>query len=170
MFPPAPAGKVTPRPGRAESARIPGRALLLLENKVCGVTGAASARGIGKATARLFAAHGGRVLDLDAGLADAATRELGAGHLGLSCDVTDAAACRNAAAATLERLSRVDVPVKAFDAARHHPGPEPRVIICDTRMGKGVPFLEARERNHFLRVEPDEWQQALAILDAGRVR
>ncbi|MBV9118582.1 MAG: transketolase, partial [Acetobacteraceae bacterium] len=45
--------------------------------------------------------------------------------------------------------------VQAFDAARHHPEPRPRVIICDTRMGKGVPFLEARERNHFLRVEPD---------------
>ena len=145
---------------------------MLLENKVCVVTGAASARGIGKATARLFAAHGARVaiLDLDAGQAAAAARDLGAGHLGLSCDVTDAAACRNAAAATLERLGRVDVPVKAFDAARHHPGPEPRVIICDTRMGKGVPFLEARERNHFLRVEPDEWQQALQILDEGRGR
>jgi len=60
--------------------------------------------------------------------------------------------------------------VKAFDAARHHPGPEPRVIICDTRMAKGVPFLEARDRNHFLRVEPDEWRQALSILDEGRVR
>jgi NAD(P)-dependent dehydrogenase (short-subunit alcohol dehydrogenase family) len=84
---------------------------MLLENKVCVVTGAASARGIGKATARLFAAHGARVviLDLDAGQADAAARDLGAGHLGLSCDVTDAAACRNAAAATLERLGRVDV-------------------------------------------------------------
>ncbi len=35
-------------------------------------------------------------------------------------------------------------------------------------MGKGVPFLEARERNHFLRVEADEWQQALKILDEGR--
>ncbi|MBE7246631.1 MAG: glucose 1-dehydrogenase [Actinomycetospora chiangmaiensis] len=84
---------------------------MLLENKVCVITGAASARGIGKATARLFAAHGARVviLDLDADQADAAARDLGAGHLGLSCDVTDAAACRSAAAATLERLGRVDV-------------------------------------------------------------
>jgi transketolase len=43
------------------------------------------------------------------------------------------------------------------------------MIICDTTMAKGVPFLEARERNHFLRVEADEWQKALAVLDAGRI-
>ena len=46
--------------------------------------------------------------------------------------------------------------------------PKPRVIICDTRMGKGVPFLEAREKNHFIRVEQHEWQQALEALAAGR--
>lgn len=55
----------------------------------------------------------------------------------------------------------------AFDAARNHPRPQPRVILCDTVMGTGVPFLEQRDKNHFIRVEADEWQQALAILDAG---
>jgi transketolase len=64
----------------------------------------------------------------------------------------------------------IDAVVAAFDTARNHTGPQPRIVICDTRMGKGVPFLEARERNHFLRVEPDEWQQALQILDEGRGR
>ena len=58
--------------------------------------------------------------------------------------------------------------VRAFDAARAHKGAQPRAIICDTKMAKGVPFLEERERNHFLRVEADEWQKALDILDAGR--
>ena len=58
--------------------------------------------------------------------------------------------------------------VRAFDAARAHQGTQPRAIICDTKMAKGVPFLEERERNHFLRVEADEWQKALDILDAGR--
>ncbi|MEP9352188.1 transketolase [Xanthobacter sp. KR7-65] len=58
--------------------------------------------------------------------------------------------------------------VAAFDAARAHEGRTPRIVICDTRMAKGVPFLEARERNHFLRVEADEWQSALDVLDAGR--
>jgi len=60
----------------------------------------------------------------------------------------------------------VDAVVKAFDAARAHKGKEPRIIICDTKMGRGVPFLEARERNHFLRVEADEWSKAIAIIDA----
>ena len=58
--------------------------------------------------------------------------------------------------------------VNAFDAARAHPAPQPRIIICDTRMAKGVPFLEARERSHFLRVEPLEWSAAMAHLDATR--
>ncbi len=57
--------------------------------------------------------------------------------------------------------------VKAFDIARHHSAPQPRIIICDTKMAKGVPFLEARERNHFLRVEADEWAKAIAIIEAG---
>lgn len=54
----------------------------------------------------------------------------------------------------------------AFDAARQHKQPQPRVILLDTLMGKGVPFLEQREKNHFIRVDPPEWQQALALLDA----
>lgn len=53
----------------------------------------------------------------------------------------------------------------AFDAARAHGTAQPRAIICDTRMAKGVPFLEERERNHFLRVEPDEWARALAAIE-----
>jgi transketolase len=56
----------------------------------------------------------------------------------------------------------------AFDSARHHGEGRPRIVICDTKMGKGVPFLEARERSHFLRVEPHEWSEALAVLDQGR--
>jgi transketolase len=58
--------------------------------------------------------------------------------------------------------------VTAFDNARNHPGPQPRMILCDTRMGCGVPFLEAREKNHFIRVEPQEWQLALQALEQGR--
>jgi transketolase len=57
--------------------------------------------------------------------------------------------------------------VRAFDQARAHKAPKPRLIICDTKMASGVPFLEARERNHFLRVEPEEWALAQAALDAG---
>ena len=56
----------------------------------------------------------------------------------------------------------------AFEAARHLKEPKPRVILFDTLMGKGVPFLEAREKNHFIRVDAHEWQQALDILDANQ--
>ena len=59
----------------------------------------------------------------------------------------------------------LDALVKAFDAARHHPEAQPRVIICDTLMGKGVPFLEAREKNHFIRVDDGEWEKAIDMLD-----
>jgi transketolase len=58
--------------------------------------------------------------------------------------------------------------VRAFDTARAVGFDGPRLIICDTTMAKGVPFLEQRERSHFLRVEPDEWQKARAVLNAGR--
>ncbi|WP_323169990.1 transketolase [Pantoea agglomerans] len=55
----------------------------------------------------------------------------------------------------------------AFDAARSWPEPQPRVIICDTRMGKGVPFLESREKTHFIRVDANEWDKALTALEQG---
>ncbi len=58
--------------------------------------------------------------------------------------------------------------VVAFDAARDFAGAKPRIVICDTRMARGVPFLEKRERAHFLRVESDEWAKALEALDAAR--
>jgi transketolase len=62
----------------------------------------------------------------------------------------------------------LDAVVAAFDAAKAYPEPRPRMIVADTLMGKGVPFLEQREKNHFIRVESHEWQLALAALEAGR--
>nr|WP_321459510.1 transketolase [uncultured Cohaesibacter sp.] len=62
----------------------------------------------------------------------------------------------------------LDAVVKALDAARAHPGRQPRVIIFDSKMCKGVPFLEEREMSHFVRVEPEEWSKALAVLEEGR--
>ena len=58
----------------------------------------------------------------------------------------------------------------AFDAARAFAGPQPRAILCDTRMGKGVPFLETREKNHFVRVDAHEWQLAIDQLNKGDVQ
>ncbi|KKA06493.1 transketolase [Pseudomonas ogarae] len=62
----------------------------------------------------------------------------------------------------------LDALVKAFDAARSHPAAQPRVIICDTKMGKGVPFLETREKTHFIRVDEHEWDVALNNLEEGK--
>ncbi|WP_423761820.1 SDR family NAD(P)-dependent oxidoreductase [Burkholderia sp. NLJ2] len=83
---------------------------MLLDNKVIVVTGAASPRGIGKATAKALAAQGARVviLDLRQEDAQAAAADLGPDHLGLACDVTDKDACVAAARATLERYGRID--------------------------------------------------------------
>ena len=58
--------------------------------------------------------------------------------------------------------------VASFDRARTLDEPRPRIVICDTRMAKGVPFLEEREMTHFLRVDEDEWDRAIQILDAQR--
>jgi transketolase len=67
----------------------------------------------------------------------------------------------------VQRVDGNDLPavLKAFGNARDLAEAKPRVILFDTLMGKGVPFLEQREKNHFIRVDPPEWQQALQILD-----
>jgi transketolase len=62
----------------------------------------------------------------------------------------------------------LDAVIAAFDAAKADPIPRPKMIIADTLMGKGVPFLEAREKNHFIRVDQHEWALALEALDASK--
>ena len=103
---------------------------MLLADKVCVISGAASPRGIGLATARLFARHGARVaiLDLDEAAAQSAASGLGEGHAGFGCDVTDPDACKAAARRVIEGFGRADVlinnagvsqPVKTLDISRH---------------------------------------------------
>ncbi|MBH3410132.1 SDR family NAD(P)-dependent oxidoreductase [Pseudomonas putida] len=99
---------------------------MLLEGKIAIVTGAASARGIGRATAQAFAAHGAKVaiLDLDLQAARDAAAQLGDGHLGLAANVADEAQVRDAVAEVLAHFGRIDVlvnnagitqPVKTLD-------------------------------------------------------
>jgi transketolase len=64
----------------------------------------------------------------------------------------------------------IEVLVRAFDQARFTDVTAPRVILYDSLMGKGVSFLESRESNHFLRVEPAEWQRAIDELEAESVQ
>ena len=61
----------------------------------------------------------------------------------------------------------IDALVQAFDNARNSAEPKPRVIICDTLMGKGVHFLETRDKTHFIRVDESEWDVALDVLEGG---
>lgn len=67
------------------------------------------------------------------------------------------------------RVDGNDLPalVAALDELRQHAG-SPSVLICDTQVGRGVPFLEAREKAHFMRVEPHEWQMAREHLEGVR--
>lgn len=104
----------------------------LLTGKTAVITGAASLRGLGKATAKLFAEHGARVaiLDLNETDAKAAAADLGgdqaANHIGLACDVTNKAHCEAAANSVIEAFEQVDIlvnnagitqPLKLMDIA-----------------------------------------------------
>ena len=84
---------------------------MLLDNKCCVITGAASKRGLGLATARMFASEGARVaiLDLDAGQAAAAAADIGNQHIGLACNVTDLAQCKRAIEEVIGAFGQIDV-------------------------------------------------------------
>ena len=43
----------------------------------------------------------------------------------------------------------------------------PAVVLCDTRIGRGVPFLETREKAHFIRIDEHEWDLARQALRAA---
>ena len=83
----------------------------LLDGQTAIITGAASERGLGKATARLFAEHGARVviLDLDAAKAEDAAADIGDVHIGLACDVTRKKDCDAAVAVVLGAFGRIDI-------------------------------------------------------------
>ena len=84
---------------------------MLLSGKTAVISGGASPRGIGLATARLFAEHGARVaiLDLQQAASDAVAASLGTGHIGIGCDVTDRAACEAAAGTAIAAFGRIDI-------------------------------------------------------------
>jgi NAD(P)-dependent dehydrogenase (short-subunit alcohol dehydrogenase family) len=76
---------------------------LLLENKVCVITGAASLRSIGYATAEIFASHGAKLVIVDMVMNDKITNEITdtitaeIGHtpeiIFVQCDIRSAAEC-----------------------------------------------------------------------------
>ena len=52
----------------------------------------------------------------------------------------------------------------AFDRARDVTG-RPKAVICRTTLGCGVPLIMERERNHFVRVDDDEWDAVAMQLE-----
>jgi NAD(P)-dependent dehydrogenase (short-subunit alcohol dehydrogenase family) len=83
----------------------------LLEGKVAVISGAASPRGIGMATARMFAKHGAKVaiLDLDEAAAREAASSIGPEHRGYVCNVTDRAACDAAVDRIVTDFGAIDI-------------------------------------------------------------
>jgi len=66
----------------------------------------------------------------------------------------------NDVGALLDAFDRVNLCASAVGA--------PSVILCDTKVGRGVPLLEAREKAHFMRIAADEWQICRAQLENSR--
>lgn len=87
---------------------------MLMNEKICVITGAASSHGIGRATAQMLAQNGARiaVLDVSDAIQDAAISlaEMfpASGCIPLKCDITSRQECDEALAKVLQRFGRVD--------------------------------------------------------------
>ncbi|EBA3108491.1 glucose 1-dehydrogenase [Salmonella enterica] len=104
---------------------------MLLKNKVAIVTGAASVRGLGFATAKLFAENGAKVviIDLNKENSEAAAKSLGGEHLGLAANVADEKQVQAAMEKIIAKYGRVDIlvnnagitqPIKILDIKREN--------------------------------------------------
>lgn len=102
---------------------------MLLKDKVAIITGAASPRGLGFATAKLFAEQGAKVvlIDLDAGASQKAAAMLGEQHLGVAANVANEQQVSAAMEQVLAKYGRVDIlvnnagitqPIKLMDIKR----------------------------------------------------
>jgi len=91
---------------------------VLLRNKVCIVTGAASLRGIGYATAELFAGHGAKVVVADLAMNDRIAADIRASVQskvsgpvplqGIRCDIGSLEECRALFEGAVSHFGRVD--------------------------------------------------------------
>jgi transketolase len=55
----------------------------------------------------------------------------------------------------------------AFDDLAGEDSDRPAIVICDTRIGCGVPMLETRDKAHFMRIEENEWDACRQQLEEG---
>ena len=104
---------------------------MLLKNKVAVITGAASVRGLGFATAKLYAEQGAKVviIDLNAEASRAAAASLGDEHLGLAANVSNELQVNAAIEQVLGKYGRIDIlvnnagitqPIKLMDIKREN--------------------------------------------------
>jgi NAD(P)-dependent dehydrogenase (short-subunit alcohol dehydrogenase family) len=107
---------------------------MLLRGKTAIITGAASPRGIGLATARRFAEEGARVaiLDIDGPAAEAAAQGLGDTHIGVACNVADQASCLKAVETVARAFGQIDI------------------LINNAGITQPVKFLD---------IKPDDWDR-----------
>lgn len=104
---------------------------MLLENKVCMITGAASSRGIGFATAKLFAQHGARLALVDIAMDDPILSALKAeinvstgitsSMIGIRSDLQSRLQCDDAVARTLDAFGQLDSLVHSAGIVRGQP-------------------------------------------------
>ncbi|MGP9790954.1 SDR family NAD(P)-dependent oxidoreductase [Roseinatronobacter sp. NSM] len=94
-----------------------------LQDKVCVIVGAASLRGIGYATAELFAEHGAKIVALDVAMNDTVAEKIEseikaktgktADILGIRTDIQSPESCDAAIEAALKRFGTVDAMVNS---------------------------------------------------------
>ena len=104
---------------------------MLLKDKVCIVAGAGSTRGIGYATAELFAEHGAKVVVVDISIDEDSAAAIAASIrkntrpdaeiLGLRCDITSAADCDRMVATVVARFGTLDCLVNSAGIVRSQP-------------------------------------------------
>jgi NAD(P)-dependent dehydrogenase (short-subunit alcohol dehydrogenase family) len=104
---------------------------MLLANKVCMIVGAASLRGIGYATAELFAQHGARIAVVDISIDDVVTDEIRSSIarniggdpqvIGIRCDIQSAAECALAVRKTVEAFGTLDCLINCAGIVRGTP-------------------------------------------------
>jgi NAD(P)-dependent dehydrogenase (short-subunit alcohol dehydrogenase family) len=97
---------------------------MLMRDKVCVVTGAASRQGIGRATAQMLAANGANVAILDVSEnVDSVAGDIAGDHpsssiIGVRCNIVDRTACDQAATEVTRAFKRIDALVHCAGVIR----------------------------------------------------
>lgn len=161
---------------------------MLLKNKVAVITGAASVRGLGFATAKLYAEQGAKVviIDLNAEASRAAAASLGDEHLGLAANVSNELQVNAAIEQVLGKYGRIDIlvnnagitqPIKLMDIKRENYDAVLDVSLRGTLLMSQavIPTMRAQKvgqhRLHFIGIGPARrrhlWRPTLQRCKSG---